>query len=295
MESVAQPARLAHVNDVKQWVLAAPNAEQRLFRQATHCLLLAIAQRASVLPEMVMKGGVLLAIRYHTGRMTKDVDFSTKAMYRDFAPTQEDFIAKLNRALAGAAATLPYELQLRVQSCQVQPRADGNFQTLKIKIGYAVAGNARAMSRLNGGQSPQTLSLDYSFNEEIHDIECVGDESLQVEAYGEFTLIAEKLRAYLQQEERDRERGRDIYDLWWVLKDRAFTDAERVRLLAVVRSKATSRGIDIDRDSLMRPELIQRAEQSFKSLCHQVETLPEFTAVFAVVKDFWALLPWEGC
>lgn len=282
------------MNDIQQWVLAAPDQQQRLFRQATHCLLLAIAQRASVLPEMVMKGGVLLAIRYRTGRMTRDVDFSTRALYRDFAPKQADFIEQLDRALVGAAATLPYELQLRVQSCQVQPRADGNFQTLKIKIGYAAAGNARALDRLNKGQSPQTLSLDYSFNEEIHDIERIGDESLQVEAYGEFTLIAEKLRAYLQQEERDRERGRDLYDLWWMLKERMFTDAELVRLLMVIRSKALSRGIEVDRDSLVRPELIRRAEQSFVSLQYQVKTLPEFAAVFVVVRDFWGRLPWEG-
>lgn len=282
------------MNEVAQWVSAAPDAEQRLFRQATHCLLLAIAQRASVLPEMVMKGGVLLAIRYHTGRMTRDVDFSTSAMYRDFAPKQGDFIADLDRALAGASATLSYGLQMRVQSCQVQPRADGNFQTLKIKIGYAVAGNVRALDRLNKGQSPQTLSLDYSFNEEIHDIERIGDESSQVEAYGEFTLIAEKLRAYLQQEERDRERGRDIYDLWWVLKGRVFTDAELARLLSVIQSKALSRGIEVHRDSLVKPELIARAEQSFGALAHQVDLLPEFAEAFDVVKDFWGRLPWDS-
>lgn len=283
------------MNDIQQWVLAASDQQQRLFRQATHCLLLAIAQRASVLPEMVMKGGVLLAIRYRTGRMTRDVDFSTRTLYRDFAPKQADFIEQLDRALVGAAATLPYELQLRVQSCQVQPRADGNFQTLKIKIGYAVAGNTRALDRLNKGQSPQTLSLDYSFNEEIHDIERIGDESLQVEAYGEFTLIAEKLRAYLQQEERDRERGRDLYDLWWVLKERSFTGMERERLLEIIRSKAASRGISVEQGSLARPELIQRAEKSFDALRLQVDVLPEFAAVFAVVGGFWEQLPWDGC
>ena len=282
------------MNEVTQWVSAAPDAEQRLFRQATHCLLLAIAKRASASPEMVMKGGVLLAIRYHTGRMTKDVDFSTRSMYRDFAPTQEAFIAELDRALAGAAAALPYGLQMRVQSCQVKPRIDGNFQTLKIKIGYAVAGNARALDRLNKGQSSQTLSLDYSFNEEIHDIERIGDESLQVEAYGEFTLIAEKLRAYLQQEERDRERGRDIYDLWWVLKGRVFTEAELARLLSVIQSKAASRNIEVHRDSLVKPELIVRAEQSFGALVHQVDLFPEFAEAFAVVKDFWGRLPWDS-
>jgi predicted nucleotidyltransferase component of viral defense system len=282
------------VNVIAAWVSAAPDAQQRLFRQATHCLLLAIAQRASVLPEMVMKGGVLLAIRYQTGRMTRDVDFSTRERYADFAPRQDAFIADLDRALAGAAATLPYQLQLRVQSVKIEPRVVGNFQTLRLKIGYAPSGNSRGLERLNKGQSPSTLSLDYSFNEEIHDIECIGDESLQVEAYGEFTLIAEKLRAYLQQEERDRERGRDLYDLWWVLKDRVFSDAERIRLLGVIRSKAASRGIEVTQESLARPELIQRAERSFDGLREQVDVLPDFADVFAVVGDFWSALPWDA-
>lgn len=280
------------MNDIELWVSAAEGADQKTFRRATHVLLSAISSHANMLPEMVMKGGALLAIRYRTGRMTRDVDFSTRVALQDFGRTIAQFVADLNRALTNASAQNAYGLQLRAQSHEVKPNENGRFPTLHIKIGYATLGDVRLMQRLNSGQSPHVLSVDYSFNEEIHDIERIGDERLGVNVYGEFTLIAEKLRAYLQQLERDRSRGRDLYDLWCLLKDRQFDRAELARLFEAIMAKAHSRAIAIAPDTFENPALLEHTQRSYEQLSGQVVDLPNFVDAHTVVARFWRALPW---
>jgi predicted nucleotidyltransferase component of viral defense system len=280
------------MNDIESWVSAAEGADQKAFRRATHVLLSAISSHANLLPEMVMKGGALLAICYRTGRMTRDVDFSTQVTLQHFDRTIERFVADLDRALTNAGAQNAYGLQLRAQSHEVKPNENGRFPTLHIKIGYATLGDVRLMQRLAHGQSPHVLSVDYSFNEEIHDIERIGDEHLGVNVYGEFTLIAEKLRAYLQQLERDRSRGRDLYDLWCLLKDRRFEPVETVRLFEVIKAKAHSRNIAIDCDTFGNPQLFEHTQRSYEQLSGQVVDLPKFVDAHAVVTRFWRALPW---
>jgi Nucleotidyl transferase AbiEii toxin, Type IV TA system len=293
MDAFNQHARSADMNDVLDWVSNAANvADEKRFRQAVHTLLVALTQGANILPEMVMKGGALMAIRYRTERMTRDIDFSTQALYKTFAPSQEAFLSNLDRFLANASSALPYGLQMRVQSKKVKPRVEGTFQTLTITIGYAYAGETAQLKKLNAGNSSRVLTVDYSFNEQIHDIAYIKDDLLGVQAYGEFTLIAEKLRAYLQQVDRDRERSRDLYDLWFILKDRVFSEEEKQRLLEVIREKAKSRNITVTQASLDDAELIARARRGWIALGRQVPHFPAFEVAYGEASQFWRALPW---
>ena len=62
--------------DVSGWVEQA-DVPQRRFREAVHIILDAIGQSRSLQTKMVMKGGLLMAIRYASTRFTRDIDFST--------------------------------------------------------------------------------------------------------------------------------------------------------------------------------------------------------------------------
>ena len=64
-----------------QWVATAPD-EQRGFREAVHIILAAIGKSADLSSRMVMKGGLLMAIRYDSTRFTRDIDFSTLEKHR---------------------------------------------------------------------------------------------------------------------------------------------------------------------------------------------------------------------
>ena len=83
--------------DLKSWVDSETDASRTIFRQAVHLLLMAIAGDPKLSSMMIMKGGVLLAIRYGSDRFTKDVDFSTQQILKDLE--LQDYLATLRSAL----------------------------------------------------------------------------------------------------------------------------------------------------------------------------------------------------
>lgn len=58
--------------NIDHWVASADNENERTFREAVHTILYAIASSTNLQPQMIMKGGILMAIRYETGRFTTD-------------------------------------------------------------------------------------------------------------------------------------------------------------------------------------------------------------------------------
>lgn len=68
--------------DLPAWVAKAP-PNKRYFREAVHIVLTAIGSSCALRSTMVMKGGLLLAIRYDSTRFTKDADFSTQKKYEE--------------------------------------------------------------------------------------------------------------------------------------------------------------------------------------------------------------------
>jgi len=129
-------------HDIAEWVNQAPS-EQRELRQAVHTVLAAIAQDSQLRADMVMKGGILLAVRYQSVRFTKDIDFSTSMKLSEVNP--DEVQRRLDAALRLTVEALEYDLDCRVQSCKVQPanQANASFPSIKLKIGYAYKGTAR--------------------------------------------------------------------------------------------------------------------------------------------------------
>lgn len=66
--------------DLHAWVASAPD-RQRHFREAVQIILTAIGTSTALRSKMIMKGGMLMAIRYESTRFTKDADFSTHARF----------------------------------------------------------------------------------------------------------------------------------------------------------------------------------------------------------------------
>ena len=205
-----------------------------------------------------MKGGVLMDLIYNTTRFTTDLDFSTTRHFRDFQPDLNQFIESLGQALQMAENRLNYGVRSKVQSYKVEPSDEGNYQTLRIKIAYATAGNSNAMRRLQAGTASDVVGIDYSFNELIGEIDLLAlDDTHQVRVYGEVTLIAEKLRAILQQEVRSTTRRQDVYDIHFVLTHRGFPDAKKEALLNELIRKANSRGLSITSSSMRSDRVYQ--------------------------------------
>ncbi|MES9859252.1 MAG: nucleotidyl transferase AbiEii/AbiGii toxin family protein [Candidatus Thiodiazotropha sp. 4PDIV1] len=277
--------------DIKAWVEEAPNEANLEFREAVHTILGAIAADVNLKANMVLKGGILLAIRYQSHRYTKDMDFSTEKKLG--GEITEDKIAEsLNQSLSQMVEELDYDLDCRVQSTKLQPKnPESTFPSIKMKIGYAYKGTPKH-KRLLALKSPDIISIDYSLNEatpNVEDLKLDFDEG--VLAYTLTDLIAEKYRSLLQQVERNRARRQDVYDLN-LLIDR-LDDQEKSIILDCLISKSRARGIDPEELSFDDPELRERAERDYLTLEDEVDgELPDFNEIFEKVSAFYKSLPW---
>jgi len=276
--------------DLDGWVEDAPE-NQKEFRQAIRIILTAISHDLKLRSSMVIKGGILMGIRYHSDRFTTDLDFSTSATKGEI--DVEEFERILKQSLAMAAADSDYGLDCQVQSCRINPPNDDyQFPNLELKIGYAYKGTPKH-KRLMAGQSPTIVKIDFSLNEPIIDIEQIDlGDGLSLQAYALTDLIAEKLRALMQQEKRNRYRRQDIYDLRFLLES-GISATQKVSVLKNLITKAQARGIEPGRYSLDDPELRRRAEKEYATLTDEIQgDLPDFDESFEVVESFYRSLPW---
>ena len=280
---------------IAQWVSEAPNKEQQEFREAVHTILLAIADDPNLQADMIIKGGILLAIRYHSHRYTKDIDFSTEKALKDIDP--EQVIKSLDQSLTVVAENLDYGLDCKVQTHKILPpnKQNPTFPELEITIGFAYKGTPKH-KRLLALKCPSIVKIDFSLNEPTPNIEFYnfGDEE-NLKAYSFTDVIAEKLRAFLQMGVRNRVRRQDIFDLYVLLKSHPEIDEhEQSRILDSLIIKSNSRDLKVDKNSFQDSELRDRAEKTYPELVDEVENeLPEFDEVYETVKEFYENLPWK--
>jgi hypothetical protein len=243
---------------------------------------------------MVMKGGILLALGYSSTRFTRDIDFSTDQCPADF--DIEGFIAKFDEALVGATERTSYDIDCRIQRWKKKPpREEDTFPTLEISVGYASHSNRGAHRRLERGESPHVVRVDFSLNEPRGGpvlLEIGEGQTIQV--YSFVDLVAEKLRAVLQQEVRNRTRRQDIYDLYILLSNSDVTNEElKSKILYSLKEKAAARNLEVNRNSMQYHEIYRRSHREYDLLVHEVEgPLPEFDVAYDLVRTFYESLPW---
>lgn len=279
--------------DIGEWVDQSPE-DQREFREAVHTILASIASDAQLKTSMIIKGGILLAIRYHSDRYTKDIDFSTDKKINDI--DVDSLHRSLNDSLRLTVETLDYGLECRVQSIKVNPAhiPDATFPSINIKVGYAYKGSPKH-KRLLAEASPTTVSIDFSLNEPIPRIEKLEiSDGESIYAYTLTDLMAEKLRALLQQVGRKRNRRQDIFDLFMLLgKFPELTSNEKSEIHESLMLKARARNIEPTINSLDNSELRDRAHAEYSTLVDEIDgELPDFDIAFEQVKIFYKSLPW---
>lgn len=276
----------------RAWVDAANGPKERALRQAIHTIIATIARNRLLHDSSYLKGGILLALRYNSTRHTTDLDFSNSASYsKEYGQSVLD---GLTSTLPVIIEELGYDLDCRLQSHDVQPSPDHTYVNLEMRIGYAAKGTP-AHRRLERGQAPDTLSIDYNFLESVPETELIeiGDDGT-LAVYGLTTLIAEKFRAMLQQASRNRMRRQDVYDLNYLMERIDPLDPiDRARTLEVLIAKCKERDITPTRDSMANDEIYQRAQAEYANLAAEVEgPLPDFDTSFRRVRQFYEGLPW---
>lgn len=280
--------------DINAWVGDASNTRQKELREAVHTILLAISSDSNLKLNMILKGGILLAIKYKSHRYTRDIDFSTEKKIGEEI-TKDGIREALDSRLAQMVEELDYDLDCRVQSSKLQPRdLNATYPSIRMTVGYAYKGTPKH-KRLLSLKSSDTVSIDYSLNEAIPNIENLNlNLKEDILAYSLTDLIAEKYRSLLQQISRNRSRRQDIYDLnLLIARVEDIDDFERTKILDSLIRKSKAREIEPDITSFENPELKSRAQKNYQTLGDEIEgELPDFNELFYKVADFYRALPW---
>ena len=282
--------------DVRAWVEASRADPTRYRdRQVTEIVLTAIGLAPSLHANLVLKGGAAMALAFKSIRVTGDVDFTSMVEPADLA---EKLTPELNDLLPRTAIKLGYlDLLCQVQSVKKMPRAenfeDHDFPALRVRIGSAKRGTSEA-AKLAEGKASRVLDVEISFRDHVYTFQELNlkGAGVAVRAFTIHELVAEKLRALLQQPVRKRNRRQDVYDIAFLIDGHDFDDDDKTIILATLIEKCRSRGIDARQDSMDNPEIKQRAQADWDTLALEIGDLPPFDERFALMRDLYTSLPW---
>lgn len=289
------PAEVVDV-DIRAWVESA-RANPPLYRnrQVTEIVLATIGLTPSLATTLVLKGGALMALAFKSERVTGDVDFSASAGPAGF---ETMLVQQLNGQMPKVAIMLGYvDLICRVQRVEKRPRPQNfenlNFPALLVRIGSAIRGSTEQV-RLEAGQAIRVVDVEISFRDQVYQFQQLNltDAGAAVRAFTIHEIIAEKLRALLQQPSRNRYRRQDVYDISYLLDEHPMGVADLAQIHATLVEKCTTRGIVPKAESIADPEIRRRAEADWQTLKLELADLPPFNERYDRLSEFYRLLPW---
>ncbi len=253
-------------------------ADEARKRFAQYTILRAITSSRALSDLLVFKGGNALDFVWHPNRSTTDLDFSADmdAVLRldpAWNPVAlKDYLQTRLTAGLGTSTRL-FGVVLAIHSFRQQPpKPDSTFITYEARVGYAMPDEQKLRKRLaQGGASANVIPLDISLNEPIcadERIDLRGQQRLRVCTIED--IVAEKLRALLQQPLRNRTREQDLLDIAVIL--RAHPGFDGVRVAAYLLRKAAARNVPVSRRAFHDPRVISLAQQDYAALAQTTRT-----------------------
>jgi hypothetical protein len=286
--------------DIFKW-LAKSHKNPILYRQRqlVEILLNAVAITPDLDSGLYLKGGILMALIYNSQRSTIDIDFSVLG---EPEKMEEIILESLDKALKKAAAqTGHFEIECKVQRIVRRPRPDtfstSPFPALEVTIGSASRNAPRELSKLEEKKASLVLRIDLSFREPIESFQkLIIGSGKQINAYGIYDLVSEKIRAILQQITRPHpgERRQDVYDLCCLFNQFDFDNDERSQILAILIKKSSEREFTPTINMISDEVIISKLRSSWPTLQQEIpEALPDFNKSFERVQSFYRSLPWD--
>jgi predicted nucleotidyltransferase component of viral defense system len=254
--------------EISAWAAANEvTAIEARVRFAQYVILRAITQSRDLSSSLVFKGGNALDFVWQPNRSTKDLDFS--AELADFAPDLVSARTVIARLFADSLNAVRPVLHVacRLQRIEQQPpEHDKTFITYHLSIGYALPDQERVRVRIDAGlPSVQAIKVEVSVNESICAdvlIDIAGRRPLRVSTLED--IVAEKLRALLQQPLRNRTRRQDLLDIAVILKSETQFDHEKV--VDFLWRKARIRNVVVSRSAFRSQEVLGRALVDYAEL-----------------------------
>jgi predicted nucleotidyltransferase component of viral defense system len=257
------------------------------FRFAQYGILQAVADSRTLSRVLVFKGGNALDFVWQPNRSTKDLDFSSK----DSTLTAEQIRSFLTPSLERVSRSIG--VLYRVQKLEQQPPGPNrSFITFEGMIGYALPDDRRSRQLIQQDKSSNaTVPLDVSLNEpicRIVEVDIASSNPLQVCQLED--IVAEKLRALLQQPLRNRRRPQDVLDICVAVQENPALDLNLTAEFLLEKAKA--RNVPVSRAAFRQEEIRSRAFEGYNELRETTRSaFIEFEEAFVIVLSLVDRLP----
>ena len=257
------------------------------FRFAQYLVLCSVASVRDLRNTLVFKGGNALDFAWQPNRSTLDLDFTIDG--GDF--DENSLSASL--ALGLIAVSRQSGALLQLHSVTQQPRgANRTRVTYKTIFGYALPDELALRQRMERGlKSSRTIQADISKNDPI----CAStsfrlDDQRELRICTIEDIVAEKLRALLQQVVRNRQRPQDVLDI--ALAVERHPNLNRADIASYLLTKSAERDIVVTRAAFFDPELSDRARLEYEPLRTTIRNVfIPFDEAMAIVLDLVDSMP----
>jgi len=232
-------------------------------RFAQYAVLRAISQSQALSASLVFKGGNALDFIWQPNRGTLDLDFSISGeLATEFTEQSIRRYFEQSLTIVGRQLSILFRVH-RVD--QNPPGDDKTFVTYEAKLGYALQDEQRLRRRMDLGMpSTRVIEVDISLNDPICQYEerDLAGGTLRVCTLED--IVAEKLRALLQQPIRNRGRRQDLLDIAFLRRYGRALDLSSVATF--LRTKAHARSIHVSREAFRSREVLDRASSDYSAL-----------------------------
>lgn len=256
---------------------------------AIQAVLRAVSRDDFLRDQFALKGGNALKLGFNSPRGSVDVDFSSTEPYPNQPdPETRKLLDKVRERLRSSlSAVVPeyrYE-EMVVQSHTIKPPnfSEREFPALEIKVGY---------TELEDRSPPYSdvVKLEMTLNETVCETEMRTVKGLELHISSLDDIIAEKLRAILQQVVRDRYRPGDVFDVWFfTTRAPSALDRDQIEQFLQEKSKGKVGNGPVSTQMFHHPEVRERAREGYSEIEERLPesaTFPEFEEAFQQVLNF---------
>jgi predicted nucleotidyltransferase component of viral defense system len=249
------------LEEVPQW--AKENAATQDEARRRFVQFVIIESLARGLPgKLSFKGGNALRFCYHNPRSTTDIDYTAGA---EFGDDPDGVRSQLDPPLQQFSQE--YGIACRVQAVHRNPSsAAATKPTYEISVGWSFPGFRNFPGFLESeAPSSAIIPVEISINDIVCETiidELEGGRHVGIEVCALEDIVAEKLRALLQQIARNRNRPQDVYDISRLLRVNSLDEAKVARYFV---AKCQDRGVLAAKSSFV-DEVRERASVDYEQL-----------------------------
>lgn len=175
-------------------------------REYLQALILESLQRAGAMVPLAFHGGTALRFLFASDRYSEDLDFALERKSKHY-----DFRAYL-LAIKSDLLSQGYQIELKVNDKKVVHNALLRFPGLLFELGLSPHPSQTLSIKIEVDTNPPTGATLTTSLIRRHFV-------LRLQHHDQASLLAGKIHAVLQ---RPYVKGRDLYDLFWYLSDRAW-------------------------------------------------------------------------